>query len=215
MAPAVLAFVLALDTVDRLVGIGKYDAYIPSLVSSRLVKVAGGCRTGRGVPGSLSLWVFGWFLGSLRSMLCAFGLVRMEDARCGCWALRVRWHTHSHNMFWSRDVLVFPSTGAHRWHRWRTRAGSIVQRILPASIVSCGWYAGLVWVVGSWVHSGGQPGLGSVICVMSYTTMLLVLWSFGDSMADIVMTERPRLGDYGSKKVLAAMEECLNGVGAI
>ena len=30
-------------------------------------------------------------------------------------------------------------------------------------------------------------------------------------MADIVMTERPRLGDYGSKKVLAAMEECLNG----
>ncbi len=41
MGPAVLAFVLALDTKDMLVGIGKYDAYIPSFVSSRLVKIAG------------------------------------------------------------------------------------------------------------------------------------------------------------------------------
>lgn len=211
MAPAVLAFVLALDTVDRLVGIGKYDAYIPSLVSSRLVKVAGRVSNGEGCARqlvALGLRVVSGII-ALDVMRVWFG----TDGGCTLWLLGVACAVahHSHNMFWSRDVLVFPSTGAHRWHRWRTRAGSIVQRILPASIVSCGWYAGLVWVVGSWVHSGGQPGLGSVICVMSYTTMLLVLWSFGDSMADIVMTERPRLGDYGSKKVLAAMEECLNG----
>jgi hypothetical protein len=217
MGPAVLAFVLALDTKDMLVGIGKYDAYIPSFVSSRLVKIAGRVSSGEGcarqlvalglraVSGAIALDVMRVWFGT-------DGGYRLPLLGVACAVAH-----HLHSVFWSRDVLVFPSTGAHRWRRWQKRVPSIVQRIVPVAIVACGWYAGLVRVTGSFTHSVGHPGLGSLgslgslFCGLSYAAMLLVMWSFGDSMADIVMTERPRLGDYGSKKVLAAMEECLNG----
>jgi len=44
-----------------------------------------------------------------------------------------------------------------------------------------------------------------------YALAVLLLWSLGDSMVEIAMTERPRLGDYDSKKVLEAMQDCLDG----
>lgn len=211
MGPAVLAFVLALGTRDALVGVGKYDAYIPSFVSSRLVKIAGRVSSGEGcarqllalglraVSGAIALYVTGMWFGT--------------DGGNNLWLLGFACAVahQLHSVFWSRDVLVFPSTGAHRWRRLQKRAASIVQRILPVAILACLWYAGLLWVADSWMNSGGHPGLGSLFCGLSYATILLVLWSFGDSISDIVMTERPRLGDYGSKKVLRAMVECLNG----
>ena len=209
MAPAIVAFAVALDTKDSLVGIGKYDAYVPAFVSSRLVKIAGRVSSGEGcvrqlvalglrvVSGAVALDVIHTWLGI--GVKCHSVMLGLACAMA----------YHSHSVFWSRDVLVFPSVGAHRWLRWRRRVKSIVQRVAPVSVVACVWQAILARAVGG--GTAGVLSIGEVLGSLLYVTILLVMWSFGDSMADIVMTERPRLGDYDSKKVLAAMQTCVDG----
>lgn len=225
MLPAVVAYIASLDTRDALLGVGKYDAYVPRLVSSRLVKIAGRVSSAEGCVRQaigLGLRVLAGLV-SLKAMEAmwmggrsgagsddpAFGKAGLstEVLAVACAVAH-----HAHCVYWSRDVLVFPSVGKHRWVRWRARLAAIFQRVGPVVVVACGWYVGLSRFVVPGVGDGARSlGLATIFEEVFFGTNLLLLFSLGDSMVDIVMTERPRLGDYDSKKVLDAMQGCLDG----
>lgn len=221
MLPAVVACLACLDTRDALVSVGKYDSYffVPRLVSSRLVKIAGRVSSVEGCVRQATGLAFRVVAGvvSLKAMVAmwAGGAGRGNGELLMAVACAVAHQAHC--VYWSRDVLVFPSVERHRWVRWRSRLRAIGQRVVPVAVVACGWYAGLARVFGAGRGVGGVEGdawtlvLGSVFAQIFFGANLLLLFSLGDSMVEIVMTERPRLGAYDSKKVLDAMQGCLDG----
>lgn len=113
---------------------------------------------------------------------------------------------HIHMVFWSRDVIVFPTEIKHRWYRWREGCDSVVQRTIPV-----GGLAALGYSLGSRVVLGAPISMYSVVFNSILGTILIVLWSLGDLIVDVVLTERFRVRDYDSKDVMVALQDCLYG----
>ncbi len=210
LIPATIGYVFMLQKYDRIVSIGPSDTYVPVFLSSRLMKLAGRLSTTEGcvrqgvalglrlVSGIVSLDICTKFLPCAA---LSFSKIVLLGIVCNV-------AHHLHCVFWSRDVLVFPSMIKYRWRRWNDRLVPILQRILPVGVSSYLGYATLLKLLG---HGSCLSGVGEMISVTLYSCILMLFWSLGDSMADIVMTERPRLGDYDSKKVLGAIQQCLDG----
>lgn len=211
MVPATLAYVFMLLNCDRMVSMGTYDTYVPVFVASRLIKLAGRLSTAdgcfrQGVSLGLRLISALFSLDICIKCLPLGGVSTFAKTVVLGIVCNVAYHMHC--VFWSRDVLIFPNTTKYRWYRWKDRLAPISQRILPVSVLS---YLGYVTVMRLLGSGSNVSGFGEMVSVIVYASILILFWSLGDSMMDIVMTERPRLGDYDSKKVLEAIQECLNG----
>ena len=208
MIPATIAFVVMLQKHDVILSIGSRDTYVPVFLASRLMKLAGRLSTTEGCMRqgvALGLRLVSAIV-SLDICVTCFPCTDTSLFKIVLLGVVCNLSYHIHCVFWSRDVLVFPNTAKYRWRRWKDRVASICQRVIPISVLSCLMYVMILRFMGY-----GGIAFGEMVSFTVYSSVLMLFWSFGDSMADIVMTERPRLGDYDSKKVLMAIQECLDG----
>lgn len=214
LIPATAAYVITLQNNDTMISIGSNDRYVPVVIASRLIKLAGRLSTAEGCFRQGIALVLRLFSGiiSLDLLIQYYPCGRhdMSFSHVVVLALACDIVYHMHCIFWSRDVLVFPNVTKHRWYRWKDRLVPICQRMVPISVLSYFVYAMLMQLTGgAAAHDGSRAGW--ILSVVVYSSMLLLLWSLGDSMTDIIMSERLRIGDYDSKKVLEAMQDCLDG----
>ncbi|WPT11050.1 hypothetical protein PSENEW3n2_00002221 [Picochlorum sp. SENEW3] len=205
-----LAYAFSLQIHDHIVTFNSYEQYMPQIVAATLMKLGGRLSTVEGclvqacclmlryISGVVGLEVisgilFGTRLGGLHVSVLGFFCT-------------VLYHTHL--IFWSRDVIVFPSEIKHRWYRWRDGCDGVVQRGIPVGVVAAvGHSLGCRVVLGA----PGAIGIYSSFLNILLATLLIVLWSLGDLIVDVVLTERFRVRDYDSKDAMTALQDCLNG----
>jgi hypothetical protein len=206
MIPSAVAYIITLQNHDIMVSPGSHVyLYLPSFVSSRLIKLAGRMSTVEGCIRNgvaLGLRVISGIC-MVRIMCHVFVWSPWCDVVDACgvsMAVVCAVLYHVHMIFWSRDVIVFPTVPQHRLYRLKDRIMPIVQRSIPVGVFS----AACVWGI------FGRSAMHGIVGIFQ-ACMLVAIWSMEDSIIDIVITERPRLRDYDSKSVMSAMQECLDG----
>ena len=205
MIPSVVAYIITLQKHDIMVSYGFHMYhFLPSFVSSRLIKLAGRVSTVEGCIRNgvaLGLRVISG-LCMIKIMCHVFVWARwcdgVEYGVSMAVVCAVLYHVHM--IFWSRDVIVFPTVPQHRLYRLRDRIMPIIHRSIPLGVFSAAFVWGMF----------GRSAMHGIVGVLQ-ACMLVATWSMEDSIIDIVITERPRLRDYNSKNVMPAMQECLDG----
>jgi nucleoporin NDC1 len=110
-----------------------------------------------------------------------------------------------HVIYYSRDIVTFPSIQRHRYFRIKQQVPYAVPHAALLSITS--YILGSVLSV---VAGRGAPSLGAAVPLITTSALCLLCWLAGTIAFEVVFTERLRPDDYGSKDCLKAMEACLD-----
>jgi nucleoporin NDC1 len=109
-------------------------------------------------------------------------------------------------IYYSRDILAFPSIQRHRYFR--------IKQQLPSTLPHAAFLALSGYILGSLfsiLAGRGAPSLGAAFPVISVSALCTLCWLVGTIAFEVVFTERLRPDDYGTKECLRAMEVCLEG----
>jgi nucleoporin NDC1 len=110
-----------------------------------------------------------------------------------------------HIIYYSRDILAFPSIQRHRYFR--------IKQQLPSTLPHAAVLAISSYILGSVlsiVAGGGAPNLATAFHLITTSTLCLLCWLIGTITFEVVFTERLRPDDYGTRDCLKAMELCLD-----
>ena len=111
-----------------------------------------------------------------------------------------------HVVFWSRDVLMFPSMPKYRLHRFQEQIVSIVLRALPVGMEALLGYLGVLSLLGL-----PMPPILRIPGIFMVGYVSLLLWSCASWIVEIIFSERLRPRDYNASDVMKAMQDCLDG----
>lgn len=112
----------------------------------------------------------------------------------------------AHVLYYSRDIIVFPSVQRHRYFRMKQQLPSTIPH--AALLAISGYILGSVLSIAA---GRGAPSFGAAFPLISASTLSTLCWLAGTIAFEVVFTERLRPDDYGSKDCLKALEICLDG----
>lgn len=111
-----------------------------------------------------------------------------------------------HVLYWSRDILAFPSIQRHRYFRIKQQIPVATPHAFIIALVGC-----IGGTAASLLAGYGTPSLQAALPVLATSTFCTLCWLVGTVAFEVVFTERLRADDYGGKDALQAMEICLGG----
>ncbi|KAL4530082.1 hypothetical protein Ndes2526A_g04816 [Nannochloris sp. 'desiccata'] len=205
LAPAAAAYTAVMCTVENAPKHRAGLKFLPPQFAALLRKVIA-----RASSPQAATWL-GFFVGHVISALAFF--YHTLPSKINLTSYQMMWQSvalalvyQAHVIYYSRDILAFPSIQRHRYFR--------IKQQLPSTLPHAALLAMSGYLLGSLLSilaGRGLPTIGAAFPLITSSMLCLLCWLVGTIAFEVVFTERLRPDDYGMTDCLKAMEICLDG----
>jgi len=206
LAPAAAAYTAVICTLEKFPKHRAGLKFLPPQFAALLRKVAARASS----PQAVATWL-AFLIGHIVSAVALF--YHTLPSKINMTLYQIMWQAvalalvyQAHVIYYSRDILAFPSIQRHRYFR--------IKQQLPSTLPHAAFLAISGYLLGSLLSilaGRGLPTIGAAFPVITASTLCLLCWLVGTIAFEVVFTERLRPDDYGMRDCLKAMEICLDG----